>query len=44
MRTHETFETFCSWCLRRFECDTLAAAAQAVTEHERECGKAKAAK
>ena len=44
MRTHETFETFCRWCLRRFERDTLAAADQAVTEHERECEKAKAPK
>ena len=44
MRTTETYETFCRYCLRRFERATLAESDRAVNEHESDCGKAKAAR
>ena len=36
MREHETYETFCRWCLARFERETLADSLKATEEHERE--------
>jgi len=37
MRPHETYETFCRWCLRRFERATLAESHAATEEHEKAC-------
>ena len=43
MRLHEVFETFCRFCLERFERPELKDAAAAVEDHERTCWKRNAA-
>ena len=39
MRLHEVYETFCRFCLERFERPALRDAAAAVEDHERTCWK-----
>lgn len=40
-RDHEVYETFCRFCLRKFEKPTLEESLRMAEEHERECWRGK---